>query len=183
MFNDRRSKKLVIVSHCLLNQNAKIDRCAHHPGMVASIVLPLLQSGIGVIQLPCPELCVLGLDRQADAASTAGIEEEDTRVARLMKNRPAGDYCVLAAGEIACQVLEYQKHGFEVLGVLGVNGSPTCGVESNWEEGRENDKPGVFMDALMKEFKQRNIQLLFRGVKVYRAETIDAALRDLINPA
>lgn len=32
MFDDKRGKKLILVSHCILNQNAKLDECAHYPG-------------------------------------------------------------------------------------------------------------------------------------------------------
>ncbi len=66
MFTDARSRKIIFVAHCVLNQNAKIDRCARYPGAMPELAAFLLQSGVGIVQLPCPELLALGLDRQAD---------------------------------------------------------------------------------------------------------------------
>jgi hypothetical protein len=37
VFTDSRSKKVVFVAHCVLNQNAKIDRCARYPGAMREL--------------------------------------------------------------------------------------------------------------------------------------------------
>jgi predicted secreted protein len=63
MFNDKRSKKIILVSHCILNQNTKLDECTHFPGPVWDVVKLLADRGYGIIQIPCPELLLLGLDR------------------------------------------------------------------------------------------------------------------------
>ena len=63
MFTDRRSKKIILVAQCILNQNAKIDGCAHYPGAIEGVAEVLIRSGCGIVQLPCPEVMHLGLDR------------------------------------------------------------------------------------------------------------------------
>ena len=66
MFDDKRSRKVILVAHCVFNQNAKLDRCAHYPGPIKEAAEILLDSGIGIIQMPCPELLALGLDREVE---------------------------------------------------------------------------------------------------------------------
>jgi predicted secreted protein len=125
MFADKRSKKIVLVAHCVLNQNSKIDGCAHYSGPIKEMTQLLMSAGCGIVQLPCPELMHLGLDRGADSQSARTIESEDTRVARLMFE-DAGRLCCRQVAEAAVyQVQEYLKNGFEVGGMLGINGSPT----------------------------------------------------------
>ena len=88
MFEDKRSKQLLLVAHCFLNQNAKIDRCAHYPGMIN-----------------------------------------------------------------------------EVVGVIGINGSSTCGVETTWANDQEEPGPGVFLQLLQAACHWHNIALPLRGSK------------------
>ena len=75
MFTDARSKRVVLAVHCILNQNARIDECAHFPGAMGRIAQLLVDSGVGIVQLPCPELLYLGLDRQAHSGMKIGIRE------------------------------------------------------------------------------------------------------------
>ena len=58
-----RSKKVVFVSHALLNQNAMAKGKERAPGVVKEIVELLAEADIGIVQIPCPELDAFGLDR------------------------------------------------------------------------------------------------------------------------
>ncbi len=177
MFNDQRSKKVILVAHCILNQNAKIDRCARYPGAMRELAGFLVESGVGIVQLPCPELLCLGLDREADPRRAGTVESEDTRVARRMRDGVATTFCDRLAEDIAVQVREYQQNGFEVLGVIGINGSPTCGVETNWSDDEESPGPGVFMQAL-----QKRVAAPVRGVKAANPQDAVVAAKALVAP-
>ena len=48
---------------------------------------------------------------------------------------------------------QYSKDGVKVCGFIGVNGSPSCGVEMT---SGFKARPGVFTEELLKYFKQRN---------------------------
>ena len=63
MFTDGRSRRVVFLAHCLLNQNAISDGTAEVPAAHREILRTVLDARVGVVQLPCPELCCLGLDR------------------------------------------------------------------------------------------------------------------------
>ncbi len=175
MFSDQRSKRVVLVAHCILNQNVKIDRCAHYPGAMWELVRFLADSGVGILQMPCPELLYLGLDRGADREVPSTVASEDTRVARRMADPEAHALCAELVHGLVRQVVEYTKNGFDVLGIMGINGSPTCGVETGWSEGCETPGPGVFIRILHEE-----LGLSMCGVKALEPEQAVAAARTLL---
>ena len=104
MFTDRRSKKIVLVAQCILNQNAKIDGCAHYPGAIEGVAEVLIRSGCGIVQLPCPEVMHLGLDRGVDKHAARTIESEDTRVWKRMSQGEARMTCREIAEETVYHV-------------------------------------------------------------------------------
>ena len=53
--HDERSRRVVLVSHCLLNENTRYAGGATRPGAVVEIVDELMAAGYGIHQLPCPE--------------------------------------------------------------------------------------------------------------------------------
>lgn len=59
MFDDARSKRVIVLSHCLLNRNSISDGTADFPGQFTEIIELLMANCIGMIQLPCPELLCL----------------------------------------------------------------------------------------------------------------------------
>src|SRR5512143_830165 len=52
---DRRSRKVVFLSHCLLNENTRYLGGACREGCVEEIVQLCLQRGLGMVQMLCPE--------------------------------------------------------------------------------------------------------------------------------
>ncbi len=181
MFEDKRSKQVLLVAHCVLNQNAKIDRCAHYPGMMNEVVKTLLEAGVGVLQMPCPELLYLGLARQVDRAAITTIETEDTRVAWRMAAEQGQALCNKIAGNLVYQIEEYLKNGFEVVGVIGINGSPTCGVETTWANGREEQGLGVFMQLLQAACRRHAIVLPLRGIKASEPRQANVVVKELLS--
>ncbi len=58
--HDERSRRVVLVSHCLLNENTRYAGGATRPGAVAEIIDELIAKGYGIHQLPCPERLAWG---------------------------------------------------------------------------------------------------------------------------
>lgn len=170
MFHDKRSKKVVFVAHCILNQNTKLDECAHHPGPVWKVIQLLGEQGFGIIQLPCPELLLLGLSRQVDITANPTVMSEDTRIAKCMREKRAQEMCKKLTEDIIYQIQEYQKNEFEVIGIIGINGSPTCGVETTWAENKEYEGYGEFFRILKEELELEGIQLPMTGIKSIQPE-------------
>jgi len=165
MFDDCRGKKIALIAHCALNQNAKLDKCAHCPGAIDDVVQVLLQKQIGMIQMPCPELLYLGLDRETDYNTNSSVESEDTRIYKRMIEPRCKELLQRIVSDIVHQVKEYQRHGFNIVGLIGINGSPTCGVETTWYDDQDQDGNGLFIEILNAELLQSGINLPMKGIR------------------
>jgi predicted secreted protein len=166
LFRDKRSKRVIFVSHCILNQNAMIYGLASYPGVFREVVDTFVGSDCSIVQLECPELMVLGLDRKVDIHTTRTTGSEDTRVRVLMDTRSGRSSCRKMAEKAVCLIEQYLQNGFTVAGVLGINASPTCGVETTWSEGMEVPGPGVFIQELHKVLMRHNLKVPVRGINL-----------------
>ena len=111
-----RSKRIVFVAHCILNQNAVSVGRERSPGPVKELLELLSEAGVGIVQMPCPQIHYNnGLNRK-----TKPKEKYDTKVFRTA--------CRSQAKLILEQIKTYLSKDYNILGILGVETSPTCAV-------------------------------------------------------
>ena len=165
MFTDGRSKKVIFLAHCLLNQNAISDGTAVCPAAFGELIQLLLDHEVGVVQMSCPELCCLGLDRGDVHGADRPVVEENTRIRRAMEKDGPRQKREALADLVAEQVQEYHKHGFQVLGIVGANRSPNCGLETTSDFDREVEGRGAFMDAIAQQLEAAGISVPMLGLK------------------
>ncbi|MBN1458655.1 MAG: hypothetical protein JXA57_03905 [Armatimonadetes bacterium] len=178
MFDDQRSRKVILVLHCLLNQNARIDGCGYFPGAMGEAAEAVVASGIGVVQMPCPELHCLGLDRSGRlrAGKDIGIREA------LLEGK-GESACDRLVALVLRDVNEYLQHGFEVIGVIGNDGSPACGVNiTSYLEGEASGE-GAFMMKLRKELTTRGLDLPFVALRDHEWAERTAEIKKLLAAA
>ena len=180
MFSDGRSKAVVFVAHCMLNQNSISDGTASYPGSIREVLELWCGSDVGIVQMPCPELLCLGLDRGNIDGGGSPILEENTRIRMMMSRRPAAGKIRQLAQQIVFQISEYQKHGFDIRGIVGVNRSPTCGVDTTAKNNREVVGEGVFIEALRKELVKHKIHVEIAGIKAFEPEKAVKTVQNLI---
>jgi len=149
-FRDARSMKAVLVPHCELNQNARLAACAERPAAVTEVVAGLMERQIGLIQMPCPELMVIGLDR------------EHVNIRSALESRPARAALRAMARDLVYQIRQYLAGGVRVLGVIGKNGSPSCGVDETWRFERGPGR-GAFIEELAAELGEQGVDLPIAG--------------------
>jgi len=161
----KRGKKIVVVSHCYLNQNARVRPYASMPGAFKELVLPLINDDYGIIQLPCPETTGCGLNRWE-----AVTEQYDNPGFRR--------HCRSILQPYVDQLWEHAKVGDKIAAVLGVPFSPCCGVEHNpscksWggpvmdtdvEKLTIVEGPAVFMQEMMKMCEAAGLNIDFMDV-------------------
>ena len=63
------------------------------------------------------------------------------------------------------QLLEYRKYGFQILGIIGANRSPNCGVETTSDCDQETDGMGLFMEILNRRLAAENLSIPMLGIK------------------
>lgn len=179
MFDDQRSKKVILVLHCLLNQNARIDGCGYFPGAMGEAARAVVDSGIGVAQMPCPELHCLGLDRRGRLR-----DGRDIGIRESLLEGEGASACQRLVELVTREVEEYRQHGFEVIGVVGNDGSPACGVDTtHYVDRGEGPGPGAFIMKLREELTGRGLDIPFIALRDHEWETRTARLKELLSAA
>lgn len=155
---DARSHRIVFLAHCLLNQNAKVAGIATHPGIFTPLIATLEEAGVGIIQLPCPELMHLGPSRPF---GTDTVEQYDTPEYRAL--------CLDIAKSTTDLAASYLKAGYHILCVLGVEGSPSCSVSRaphlvGQNQSQLQPGSGIFMEILEEQLKSNGIGIPLLGI-------------------
>ncbi len=151
---DHRGRRVVFVAHCWLNVNTRFPGGGSHPGANPSVLSLLVDSGAGIIQMPCPEQKVFGLEKHR--FGTLDPDEVRTR------------FETVAAG-VVDDIQEYRGLGHDVVAIVGMDPSPSCGVRVTRGKpvllgagSRIEEVPGtqgVFMEALRRMAGERGIPL------------------------
>jgi predicted secreted protein len=180
MFNDRRNKRVIFVAHCILNQNSISDGTADLPAADREIVTLLLNADVGIVQLPCPELRCLGLDRGDEQGGSRPVVIENTRIrTAMMRENPAAILDMLVS-EVLYQVEQYLRHGFWVMGVVGIDRSPSCGVETTSKNDGEVAGMGLFMESLQRALTEKGFAIPFIGIKSSRPAESASRIEELL---
>ena len=154
---DIRSGKVIFVAHCVLNQNARMVDVADFPAMHDQLCDYLQKSQVGIIQMPCPETYCLGLGR---FDVRVGLEHP-AGMARLQR----------IIDDLIFTIQEYQFQGMVVVGIIGKEGSPSCGVSQTWyNESGHGDGREVFIRELKKKLKQHKLNIPVIGVADHKQE-------------
>jgi len=155
---DPRNGRLVFLIECLLNQNARDLGAADSPAVTREMVDLLADAGIGMVQIPCPEIACLGFNRQRPSGKSI----------RQALEAPVSATCCQHLAEVTADRIRcYLDQGFEVLAVLGGNEqSPACAVHTTVVGGTQlTDRSGVFMRALAVELANRSIRIPFHSMR------------------
>jgi len=162
--NDKRSGKIVVVSHCLLNVHSLEDNLAIYPGLEEEVVELLIKKGVGIYQIPCPEIELSGIFRKA--LPKEAYEHQKIR-----------DVYRQLAEKMTRTLIWYVKKGYEIVAVLGAEGSPTCGVGyvGKWKDNVKGKKEfprdvefvpgmGVFIEEFKSSLNKKNIHPEWVGI-------------------
>lgn len=123
-----RSNKVILVSHCVLNQNAVVRPLARSNGAFKTIIELLMDNGYGIVQLSCPETLMGGMNRPP--------------MTKIEYDTP--DYLALCSSlaERDVEIVHKFMYGNIIIaGIIGIDQSPTCS---------QINEEGHFMIALRK---------------------------------
>ncbi len=164
-----RSKRIIVVCHCLLNANAKVYPLANCGGVYRKVVEPSIEDGAGIVQLPCPECIYLGMNRWGMTK-----EQYDTPHYR--------DCCRQMLQPSIVQIKAFAAAGYQIGKIIGMDGSPNCGVnrtcfgftggeisvqgiiEKQREELIFKTGKGVFMEILSDMLEEEQLDIPFTAV-------------------
>lgn len=158
-----RTKEILFVSHCILNQNSVVEPLAKNQSLLLKKILPYMERGVGLVQLGCPEMQHLGLKRWGHVK-----EQFDNPFFRKNIRKMALEKVMVAQ--------EYLNNGYKILGVAGIQGSPSCGttktVSSKTWKGNVGNPTlnnevnlvpgmGIFMEVFKEVLEENGIFLNF----------------------
>jgi predicted secreted protein len=206
---DGRSRRVIFLSHCLLNENVRYAGGATRPGGVDELVDAVQAAGVGICQMPCPEQQVWGGVGKRRLMMMFGADGRGLRPVRRLMTPIFLAYTRWRyrrlAREVVASIADYQRSGYLVVGVVGVDGSPSCGVRLTLELERAadalaacdpaatdttrfNDRvvsantvpgPGLFIAAMRGESKRRGLT-----VNLFAHDLVDElAGRQDVSPA
>ncbi|MDR0587227.1 MAG: hypothetical protein LBG26_08315 [Treponema sp.] len=169
-------QKILFVAHCVLNTASKVvmynnEEIAQEEALRRRFVHAALDSGVQLIQLPCPEFTLYGSKRWGHTSDQFDNPFFRRHCRKLLK-RPLDE----AAAYLA------DPERFELLGFVGIDGSPSCGVDYTctgpWGGNltSRNDLPavlsqvtlipmaGIFFDEVKKLLAKRGLILSCTGL-------------------
>lgn len=137
-------ERILVVAHCLLDPWTRVKG-----------LQPVAFEPKGpVLQLPCPEALYLGLDRWAATKNQLDVPEFRRFCRELLW--PCADLMEMLV-----------PRGVKII-IVGVAGSPSCGIESTSEgysggrvheaEHRRVSGRGIFMEELARELERRGLE-------------------------
>lgn len=166
-----KSRKLCVVAHCFLNANSKVESSCHkYSSVLKKLIYELIDRDYGIIQLPCPELMHYGMKRWGHVK-----EQFDNPFYRKQ--------CRKLLIPIVDQITEYMQNGYEIDYVIGVNGSPSCGIDGTCKSNKYigelsridnlqelihsvtyEKEYGVYMNEFHKLLDENGLQISFLGI-------------------
>lgn len=164
-----RSKKIAIISHCIINQNSVVKGEYKDINIFFPFIKKLFEENIGILQLPCPETECYGLRRWG-------------HVKEQFDNCGYRKYLEKIVNSFVDIIKEYINNEYEIVGIYGIAGSPSCGVNltcsANWEgeislyKDKEDivsrvkmiNESGIFMEIFKSVLDKNKINIPFYDV-------------------
>lgn len=164
-----RSKKIAIISHCIINQNSVVKGEYKDINIFFPFIKKLFEENIGILQLPCPETECYGLRRWG-------------HVKEQFDNCGYKKYVEKIINSFVDIIKEYINNEYEIVGIYGIAGSPSCGVNltcsANWEgeislyKDKEDivsrvkmiNESGIFMEIFKSVLDKNKINIPFYDV-------------------
>jgi len=166
---DARGRRFVAVIECILNQNARDDGAACSPAMNFRLLELCHTHGVGVLQMPCPEIHALGFARQRAPG-------ENIRAA--LNTETCIERCAALAHDVTERIEVYLAQGYELVAILGGNPeSPGCAIHHGSDGLCECS--GLFMRQLQAEFRQRGRDPRFLAIRDHAPELHQIDLESL----
>lgn len=161
-----KKNKVIVIAHCIFNELSKVrSDIKKEYDSVGKLIFRLIEDNIGIIQLPCPETYCYGLKRWGHT-----VEQFD--------NPHYRDTCKEIFDTTLNMIKNHIMVGDEVVCLVGISGSPSCGVRSTcssklWggelgsnkdisstiEDVIRVDGKGIFIDVIEKVFEENKLRL------------------------
>lgn len=177
-------KNILFVSHCIVNRYSKVvsfKEKEEYEYNLKDLLNLIYEKDIGLVQLGCPEMQCYGLKRW-------GHVREQFDHPHYRKE------CQKLAVSLVDQIIEYRKNDINIIGILGIMGSPSCGVKhtcsGNWYGEIGSNKnldamistvklvegQGIFTEEIRSSLEKENIEVDFLE---YNKKHVDKLIEEI----
>lgn len=206
-FKDHRDKRIIFINNCLLNQTSRAPGVAYRRGTAAELIQIVLDNGISIQQLPCLECIGIGGVSRKTFDGYFPLISHSLKygwfpVLKLFFKVWLLNFawlCRREAVQVTDRMDDLITEGYTIVGVVGMNDSPTCGVtktldfieftrllalsEETGDTPRQiiqktlMDGSSYFIGNLMKEARRRGIPLDVIGYEPWNGDPKKEAQR------
>jgi len=154
---DQRSKKFIFVPFCLMCQAFQARGIVRFgfSSTIKPIMDELLNHDVNIIQMPCPESQLGGYEKGL-RRNPQGISQYNTS--------EFIEICERVATEVAEMIKGILSSGYTVVGILGMEYSPSCSIKLQYSHRGTFHQPGIFIEALQNILERERINIPFIGV-------------------
>lgn len=145
-----RSKKYIFVPFCLMAQGYQAQGIVKYEwkSSIKPFMEILLDNDINIIQMPCTEASFNNsLVREPKGLSKYNTEEFNK-------------HCEIKANEVINEIKEIINAGYEVIGILGIEQSPSCCVNYIYTNKGNEKRKGLFIEKVYEGIKEYNIPII-----------------------
>ncbi len=135
-------RKIIFVPHCLMAKRFAFQNRSD----TEEVLKVLFDFKTGIVQMPCPHLNFIMNKEWEGKAGQPFISE-------IMNKTPESFYDDII-NPLLTQIENYRQLNFEIAGIIGVKGSPVCGI---YDQGTKDY--GSFINLLNKKLMTRGINL------------------------
>ena len=167
-FPDSRSGKVIFLSHCILNENTRYLGGAAAPACIQPVVEQCIRNDWGMVQMPCPEQQAWGGVGKRFLLLTYGSKGTFLYLFRgfllpLFVLYTKWIYRNLAR-KVVAEIKDYLNTGYTVVSIAGVDGSPSCGVNT-----------GLVLEVALEGIAELNLEEL-------TSERANRVVQESLNP-
>lgn len=155
--NDNRSKDFIFLPFCLMAQAFHAQGLVKYEwkGAIRPVLDEVMNKDINIVQMPCPESLFPNLEKGLVRAplSYSKYNTKDFRA-----------HCRKLANDVAEQISAIISNGYRVIGVIGIENSPSCAVNLQYTNKGNVNLSGVYIQELKKILKERKLDVPFLGI-------------------
>ncbi len=183
---DKRGKRIIYVSKCILNQNLRFPGIAIESGAISELLIPIMKNGIGIESMPCLERLGWGGVQRTTFFKyfpmiSKNIGSFKFPIIKFFLRSWLKKYkklCKKEAKKIILQMQDYHNSGYTILGIITSNDSPTCGYTQtinflkNISKFKEFDLKNEFENPTLKKMKTIIPSLCENGSGYFMSEIV-----------